>query len=146
MENNSFEIERVYNAPIDKVWEALTNPDHMRKWYFDLPGFKAEEGYAFSFYGGDDQRQYHHLCSVTKVVPGKKLAYTWQYEGIENLSEVTFELFQENNNTPRIKLTHTGVDGFAVAIPNDPNFARSSFAAGWTSIIGTNLKDFVEQN
>ncbi len=29
-------IERTYNAPVEKVWKALTDVDQMRQWYFDL--------------------------------------------------------------------------------------------------------------
>jgi len=29
-------IQRTYEAPIEKVWEALTNKDQMKQWYFDI--------------------------------------------------------------------------------------------------------------
>ena len=35
-------IERTYNAPVEKVWKALTDVDQMRQWYFDLKEFKLE--------------------------------------------------------------------------------------------------------
>jgi uncharacterized protein YndB with AHSA1/START domain len=25
------------NAPVDKVWNALTNKEQMKNWYFDIP-------------------------------------------------------------------------------------------------------------
>ena len=70
---------------------------------------------------------------------GKKLAYTWRYEGFEGDSLVTFELFAEGART-RLKLTHAGLESF----PKIPDFARKNFMEGWTSIIGTSLKAFVE--
>lgn len=29
-------IERTYEAPIEKVWEAITNKDQMKQWYCDI--------------------------------------------------------------------------------------------------------------
>jgi uncharacterized protein YndB with AHSA1/START domain len=133
-------VERTYNAPADRVWNAITNLDQMRQWYFDLAAFRAETGFEFQFEGGPDDRKYVHKCRVTEVVPGKKLQYSWRYEGFEGNSFVTFELFPEGDKT-RLKLTHEGLETF----PTHPDFARKNFMEGWNAIIGTSLKDFVEK-
>jgi len=140
MNNEPLIIERTYNAPADRVWEAITNKEQMRKWYFDLPDFRAEPGFEFEFEGGPDDRKYLHKCRVTEVVAGKKIQYSWRYEGYEGNSFVTFELFPEGNKT-RVKLTHEGLDTF----PANPDFAKKNFMAGWTDIIGISLKEFVEK-
>jgi len=44
-----FFIERVFNSNSSKVWEAISNQDIMKKWYFDLKDFKPEVGFKFSF-------------------------------------------------------------------------------------------------
>ena len=49
MKQDPFVIERTCNAPVEKVWKALTDKDQMKKWYFDLPAFKAEKGFEFEF-------------------------------------------------------------------------------------------------
>ena len=54
---------------------------------------KQEPGFEFQFVGGKDDKSYLHLCKITKVVPGKKLQYSWGYKGYEGISFVTFELF-----------------------------------------------------
>lgn len=138
-----FTIERVYNAPVARVWQAITDNEKMKHWYFELKEFKPEVGFVFEFVGGDEKQQYLHRCEVTEVVPEKKLSYTWTYpEKTSVISEVTFELFPEGNKT-RLKLTHKGIENFQADV-KDPNFAPESFAAGWTAIIGTNLKNYVE--
>lgn len=138
-----FVIERIYNAPVSSVWQALTDNEKMKQWYFNIPEFKAEVGFEFTFTGqGSKGKNYVHLCVVTQVVENKKLAYTWRYDGYEGNSEVTFELFEEGEKT-RLKLTHTGLETFP---QNNPDFAPASFAAGWTEITGKMLKEFVEQN
>lgn len=141
MTNEPFVIERTYNAPLAKVWRALTDKDQMKQWYFDLSAFKAEPGFEFSFSGkGQKGEEYIHHCRVQEAVPNKKLSYSWAYENYEGSSVVTFELFDEDGKT-RLKLTHEGLDTF----PKHPDFARESFSAGWTALIGTNLKEFVER-
>jgi uncharacterized protein YndB with AHSA1/START domain len=140
MNNEPFVIERTYNAPIAKVWKAITDREQMKQWYFDIAEFKAETGFKFQFSGkGSKGEQYLHLCEVKEVVPNKKLSYSWTYDNYEGYSVVTFELFDEGGGT-RLKLTHEGLESF----PALPDFARESFAAGWTQIIGTSLKDYVE--
>jgi uncharacterized protein YndB with AHSA1/START domain len=47
-------IEKLYELPVEKVWEALVNNDQLTEWYFKLPEFKAEPGFKFSFYGGEE--------------------------------------------------------------------------------------------
>lgn len=137
-----FTIERVYDALVEKVWKALTDKDQMKEWYFDLEEFRPEKGFEFSFYGeGHKGEKYLHLCRITEVIPLKKLAYTWQYEGLEGLSVVSFELSEESGNT-RLKLTHAGLETFP---QNNPDFAPESFAAGWTEITGVYLKNFVSK-
>jgi uncharacterized protein YndB with AHSA1/START domain len=137
-----FSIERVYNAPVMVVWKAITEKDQMKQWYFDLNEFKPEVGFEFRFRGqGHKGEQYMHLCKITEVVPNKKLRYSWHYEGYEGMSFVTFELFPDGNKT-RLRLTHEGLETFP---QNNPDFAKSSFAAGWTELIGKLLKEFVER-
>jgi uncharacterized protein YndB with AHSA1/START domain len=132
-------IERTFDAPIARVWKALTDVDDMRRWYFDLREFKPEVGFEFEFTVEHEGFKYSHICEITEVIPQKKLAYTWRYQGHEGDSLVTFELFADGEKT-RLKLTHVGLETF----PKLPAFARKNFMKGWTEIIGASLKDFVE--
>lgn len=131
--------EIVLNAPVSKVWKAITNKDDMREWYFDLAEFKPEVGFEFQFEGGKENRYYQHLCKITEVIPEKKLSYTWKYNGYPGNSAVTFEIFQEGNKT-RLKLTHEGLE----TLGDNPDFARENFVEGWTYLIEKSIKDFIE--
>jgi uncharacterized protein YndB with AHSA1/START domain len=134
-------VERTLNAPIARVWKALTDANQMRQWYFDLKEFKPQVGFEFEFVVEHEGNRYHHRCQVTDVVPQKKIAYNWRYKGEPGDSLVTFELFGEGNKT-RVKVTHTGIETF----PKTPAYARENFENGWTAIIGTELKQFVEKS
>jgi len=142
MKNEPFVIERLYNASPSSVWKAITDKDQLKQWYFDISEFKPQVGFEFSFEGRNEGRVFVHLCRVTEVIPGKKLAYSWRYEGHEGNSLVTFELSGEGDKT-RLKLTHEGLGTFPV---NNRDFDRKNFEMGWTQPIGASLKEFVEKS
>jgi len=136
-------VEQTFSVPVNQVWQAITNKDKMRNWYFDLPDFKAEVGCQFQFSGGPSpEKQYLHLCEVTEVMPDKKLTYSWRYEGYEGNSFVTFELSEQGSGS-LLSLTHTGLETFP---KEKPDFARSNFEEGWNAIIKTSLKNYLEKD
>ena len=139
METQSIVLERRFNASRSTVWKALTDKTEMKSWYFDLAEFKAEVGFRFEFYGGPPERSYRHLCEVTEVIPGKKLTYSWRYDGYPGISYVTFELFEQGDQT-LLRLTHAGTETF----PPEADFARKNFEGGWDHIINTSLKKYLE--
>ena len=130
-------MERTLDAPVERVWTALTDVNEMRQWYFDLKEFKPEIGFEFEFVVEHEGNNYHHLCKVTEVIPQKKIAYTWRYKGEPGDSLVIFEIFPEGDKT-RLKLTHSGIETF----PKTPAYARKNFEAGWTAI-ATELEQFL---
>ena len=140
MNNEPFVIERTYNAHAEKVWQAITDKEKMKQWYFTLDEFKPEVGFEFRFEGGSKEKTYLHICKITEVIPGEKLTHSWQYDGYPGESYVTFELSPEGDKT-RLKLTHAGLETF----PKEKDFARESFAKGWTHIIGTSLPGYLEK-
>ena len=135
-------IERLFDAPVSRVWKAITDKDDMRKWYFDLPEFKADVGFTFQFTGGPSpEKQYVHLCEITEVIPEKRLTYSWRYEGYSGNSFVTFELTKQGNKT-LFRLTHTGIETFPI---ENRDFAIRNFEEGWTQIVNVSLKEYFEK-
>jgi uncharacterized protein YndB with AHSA1/START domain len=141
METEPFVIERTYNATADRVWQAITDKDKMKEWYFDLKEFEPKFGFEFEFSGGPPEKSYLHLCKVTEVIPGEKLTHSWKYDGYAGNSFVTWELFDEGDKT-RVKLTHAGLETF----PADPDFAKENFALGWNHILGVSLSEYLEKS
>ncbi|HEY3930779.1 MAG TPA: SRPBCC domain-containing protein [Verrucomicrobiae bacterium] len=133
-------LERTFSAPVAIVWRAITDVGEMRRWHFDLKEFKPQKGFEFAFIVEHEGNTYDHRCKVVEVIPQKKISYTWRYHGHEGNSLVTFELFDEGGKT-KLKLTHEGLETF----PKLPAFARKNFEQGWTQLVGTSLKDFVEK-
>jgi uncharacterized protein YndB with AHSA1/START domain len=143
MQTQPFVIEKTYNASPARVWKAITNKDEMKQWYFDLTEFKAEVGFEFRFQGGPSpEKQYLHICEVTEVVSEKKLTYSWRYDGYTGNSFVTFELIEVGDKT-MLRFSHTGLETFP---QENPDLAAHNFVTGWTSLIDTSLKNYLEKN
>ena len=133
-------IEETYQTSITEVWKAITEPDHMKQWFFEqIDDFKAEPGFETQFLVENEGRKFTHLWKVIKVIPQKKIVYDWQYKEWEGVGEVTFELFEENNFT-RLILTNTGLETFTADIPE---FKKENCVGGWRYFIKGRLKEFL---
>lgn len=141
METKPLIVERIYNAPIQKVWSAITDKNQMKEWYFDLETFKAEKGFKFQFTGGDENVQYLHECEILVCDPPNKLSYSWTYPDYKGYSVLTWELFEEDESKTRLRLTHEGLESFP---QENPNFRIESFKGGWNYFINEALPNFVE--
>ena len=123
-----------YHVPVAEVWNALTDSDKMKRWYFpQLKSFQPIVGFRFQF--KDDNHQYQKDWIVTEVIEGKRLAHSWAYKGFAGISEVRFELFSGNGITG-LRLTQTGIENF----PDHAHFSRARFDQGWDNLLGQNLK------
>jgi len=141
MEQNTISLEETFNAPVEKVWQAITDIDQLKIWYFDFPEFKPEVGFEFQFYGqGQGGEKFLHLCKVIEVEFEKKLQYSWRYDGFEGISFLTFELFPQDEKTI-LNFSHVGLATFP---RNNPDFSIESFTQGWTQLLKSSLKNFVE--
>jgi uncharacterized protein YndB with AHSA1/START domain len=140
--NQPFVIERIFNVPVEKLWDAITKNEQMSKWYFQLADFKPVVGFEFRFTGkADENTEYLHICKITEVIDKKKLTYSWRYDGLPGISFVSFELFPQGDKT-RLKLTHIGIERFASA---GTHFEKQSFEKGWNYILDKSLKPFLEE-
>jgi uncharacterized protein YndB with AHSA1/START domain len=133
-------IKELFEVPKEKVWFALTEKTAFDKWYFEIDKFEPIVGFEFKFYGGI----YLHYAKIIEVIPNQKLVYSWKYPLYEGESVVTFELEEIEDvlgNQTILTLTHDGIETFP---PDDANFSRSSFEAGWSEIIRISLKNYLE--
>ncbi len=135
-------VEQTFNATIDTVWKSITEIDLMRQWYFEnIPAFEPEVGFETQFTVRSQGRDFLHMWKVTEVVPMKKMAYNWRYDGYPGDSFVVFELFKQNNHT-KLKLTHSVQESFPEHIPE---FSKESCIGGWEFFIKNSLKEYLEK-
>jgi uncharacterized protein YndB with AHSA1/START domain len=78
-------LERTFDAPVDLVWEAYTNPEHIKQWFAPKPyeitevelDLKPGGIFRFRMVGPDGFDTGHGVPGcVLEVVEGKKLAWT----------------------------------------------------------------------
>ncbi len=133
-------VERYFETPVSKVWDALTINEQIKKWYLQLDKFIPEVGFEFEFWGGEEGGpQYHHKCRIIEVIAYKKLSYTWRFESYEGDSVVTFELFIQGTGT-RLLLTHSGIESFAGI---GKGFAPGDFIEGWEALLKKSLQGYM---
>jgi len=93
--------EITINAPREKVWQALTDPEITRKYFFHCRVLSSwEPGSPIVFKG----RMFWIIPiklegTVKKIVPGHLLQYTVENHGTGGMSLVTDELSEENGKT-----------------------------------------------
>ncbi len=132
----------VVDAPVEKVWKALTDKEQLKEWYFDIPDFGTEVGTNFSFYEPGEKKQYHHFCEIMDVIPGEKLKYSWEYPELSKSKSIVKWQLSEKDGGTYLTLKHKGLENFH-HLGND--FQHDSFEKGWNEIVTKNLKEFLEK-
>lgn len=135
-------VKQTFNASAEAVWSSITEVSQMRVWYFNnIPSFKPEVGFETRFNVQSQNRTFLHTWLITEVIPLKKIAYRWKYEGYPGDSLAVFELFKQGNST-KLRFTHQVLEDF----PEDiPEFSRESGVKGWEFLIQKSLKEFLEK-
>ena len=140
MNNHLIIKEVIVPVQVKLVWEAITDPDAMKKWYFEVNNFKLEVGNEFFFYEPGDAKKFRHVCEITEVNPNRRFSHTWTFPDYsDGVSHLTWDLTEELDRT-RIRLTHEGVENFA---DGGSDFARASFDAGWHEIVTQILVNYL---
>lgn len=140
MKNSPVIIEQEYPVPIDKVWNAITDKEEMKQWYFTIHDFILKKGSTFNFYESEETKQYHHRCLITEIKPKTKFQHTWTYPDNSHGQSLLTWMLEPLEEGTRVTIIHEGVDSFRRA---GRNFSRESFKAGWKEILGKSLKNYL---
>ena len=117
------------NAPIEKVWEALTDSKEIERWSGAKATMKPQEGTKFKLWDGEI------YGTNVKVVPLKTLVQNWYSGDWDKPSILTFNLEKKDAKTV-VKLTHQGV----------PENELNDIENGWKDYYMNPLKELVEEN
>jgi len=123
-----------------KVWEAITNPEKMKVWYFEMSNFILEIGNVFSFYETDG-RAFFHECKILNFEENKMLKYTWTHpQQSKGSSIVTWSIEELESGKVEVTLTHEGLDSFADV---GEKFAPANYEMGWNALVKTSLRNYL---
>ncbi len=124
------DIEQTYtnHAPVDKVWQALTDAKLIDTWGAGPSEFDSNEGGAFSLWGGDIHG------TNTKVIVNQLLEEDWYgHDNPERCYKVRFEM-SENATITTIKLHQKDV----------PDNEVDDFSEGWKDYYFDPIKQLLE--
>ncbi len=122
---NAIHLTRYFPHPPEKIWEALTQSEHIANWW--APGdIRPVVGHRFVLDMGAWGRQH---CEVLAVEHEKRISYTYA-EGILNTT-ITWSLQAEGTGT-RLTLEHKGFD---LDSPLGKQ-ARDGMGNGWPIVLG----------
>jgi len=93
-------FRRSYDAPIEDVWEACTNPDRLRRWFLPVTG-DLHLGGAFNLGGFLD-------CEVLRCEPPRLLTFSQAYEDLP-VDEIELRLFLGDDGATVVELAHATV-------------------------------------
>jgi uncharacterized protein YndB with AHSA1/START domain len=128
-DEEAIRLERLLPAPVEEVFDALTNAARMAEWFSPVGGAEVEAeavvGGRLSvvMVEGDDRLE--HDGEFLEVVRPTRLSFTWRsrFTG-GRATVVTVELSDEDGKT-RLVLKHD-------RLPRD---ARASHEGGWGAIL-----------
>ncbi len=137
--------EIIINQSVEIVWEALTKPEKMKNWYFNISHFEAKEGEIFDFIvtitDEEGEHNFRHFFEILEVIPNKKLKHSWEYPGYsKGTSTLTWELIPIGKFS-KVIITHEGLEN--IVDEKSKYFTNESFTAGWGSIL-KNLKKYLD--
>jgi uncharacterized protein YndB with AHSA1/START domain len=120
----------VLNAPIEKVWEAVSTADGIASWW--MPNtFEPILGHEFVLHAGPYGDS---PCKVTELDPPRRVGFDWGKDW-----HLSFELKRLEDKT-EFTLIHSGWDPEKVTEFGQPHpMVRDIMDSGWENIVKEKL-------
>lgn len=107
MKNNiTAKVSISINAPVSRVWDALTKPEIIKQYFFGTDATSDwKVGSPVTFKGEWEGKTYEDKGTVTANEPNRLLSYLYwssmsgKEDKPENYANVTYKLSQRNNST-----------------------------------------------
>ncbi len=144
MVSNTIEREIIIDAPVARVWDALTVPEQISGWFGDRSEIDLRPGGAATFSWNDFGS---FLITVERVEPRSVFAYRWAREANQhptagNSTLVEFTLTPEGDST-RLRVVETGFA--SLDMPEEEQTRNWEMnTQGWREELDE-LRDFVQR-
>ncbi len=103
-EGRAIRLRRTYDAPIDDVWDALTNPDRIGRWFLPISGdYRLGGRYQFEGNAGGE---------IVACERPNRLRITWAYGEVASdadVSELEVRLSSAGDEATVLELEHTAI-------------------------------------
>lgn len=131
---DSILLEREYDFPIEKVWEAISTQKALATWL--MPNnFQLKEGFKFSFQAPKQpffDGTVH--CEVIGFQEPTFLQYSWQGGPMKRPTVVTFRLVELDSNKTLLRFEHSGFSGFFNQL-----VVRRILSSGWKGLLSESI-------
>lgn len=140
MEYASIEREIRIDAPPEVVFEVISQPEHVREWWYAESDVAPRAGESGELVWADGDNPRAHVTPMTVVVaePPRLFSFRWTHPagetaGLENSLLVTFELVPVDTGT-LLRLTETGFreQGWEIAVLEEKYADHSN---GWDTYV-----------
>jgi len=128
------------NVPAFKVWDALTNPKVIKKYFFGTEAISDwKVGSSLEFKGVWEGKTYLDKGIILKSEPEKVFQYSYfsSFSGLKDLPEnyqiITYLLSSENNST-NLSVTQENID---------KEESKNHSEQNWSGVLNS-LKDLLE--
>jgi len=138
-QSDRIETDVLIAAPVDRVWELITQPEHVGRWFGDAGAeIDLRPGGALSLHWHDSETVHGRIEAVE---PPHRFSYRWLLSGDAgaeptpaNSTLTEFTLAVEGDGT-RVAVVESGFD--ALDVDAAERAARlASHTAGWESELG----------
>ncbi len=110
-------IERTFPAPAERVFDAWTSAEVMRRWWQAEVGWETSEAEVDLRLGGAVRVVMHDPAegvdhggggTYTEIEPPTRLAFTWIWDGDTRRTLVEID-FEEADGVTTVRFTHSGL-------------------------------------
>jgi uncharacterized protein YndB with AHSA1/START domain len=121
-EGRAIRLRRTYDAPIADVWDALTNPERISRWFLPISGdYRLGGRYQFEGNAGGE---------ILACDRPNRIRVTWVYGEISSgadVSEVEVRLAPAGDDATELELEHTAI------VPDDrwDEYGPGAVGVGW---------------
>jgi uncharacterized protein YndB with AHSA1/START domain len=130
-EGKAITLRRTYDAPIDDVWDALTNPERIGRWFLPISGdYRLGGRYQFEGNAGG---------TILECERPNRLKVTWVYgepASEADVSELELRLSPDGDGLTTFELMHTAI------VPDDrwAEYGPGAVGVGWDgAVLGLSL-------
>jgi uncharacterized protein YndB with AHSA1/START domain len=115
-ERQTLTMERTFDAPADRVFEAFTSEDVMRRWFHAGPDWETPEARVDLRVGGEvrvvmhnphEKVDYGGTGRYTEIDPPTRLAFTWIWDDDRDQVEQLIEIeLKETDGRTTMRFIH----------------------------------------